>query len=100
MAKHPKSIVIGGVKFAILVKKMESWGEMHFDDKEIHLSRQAVAKPDILFDTLRHEMLHASLSVAGISWSEKYDEESIIRAIENIFFPALKTIQHQLPDGI
>ena len=92
--------MIGGVKFKIHIKKMESWGEMHFDDKEIHISKNAILKEDIFLDTLRHEMLHASLSVAGISWSEKYDEESIVRAIENIFFPAFNLIKTQISDGI
>lgn len=98
--KIPKSVLIGGVKFKIRIKKMESWGEMHFDDKEIHISKNAILKEDIFLDTLRHEMLHASLSVAGISWSDKYDEESIVRAIENIFFPAFNLIKTQISDGI
>jgi len=98
--KIPKSVLIGGVKFKILIKKMESWGETHFDEKEIHISKNAILKDHIFLDTLRHEMLHASLSVAGISWSEKYDEESIVRAIENIFFPAFKSIKNQISDGI
>ncbi len=98
--KIPKSVLIGGVRFKIRIKKMESWGEMHFDDKEIHISRNSILKEHIFLDTLRHEMLHASLSVAGTSWSDKYDEESIVRAIENIFFPAFNLIKNQISDGI
>jgi len=100
MVRIPKSVVIGGMLFRIVMKKMDDWGEMDFEDREIRLSLNAADKPQILVDTLKHEMLHASLSVAGLSWSEKYDEEPIVRAIENIFFPALRTIQHQLPHGL
>ena len=96
----PKSIVIGGSRFKILIKKMDSWGEMHFDNREIHISEKSLTPQKLLLDTLRHEVLHASLSVSGISWSEKYDEESIVRSIENIFFPAFDSIKNKITDGI
>jgi len=50
----------------------------------------------MLLDTLRHEMLHASLAVAGHSWSSKIDEEPIVRSIENIFFPALDVLMNKI----
>ena len=96
----PKSVMIGGIKFNILIAKIETWGEMHFDDREIHISEKALATQKILLDTLRHEMLHASLSVSGISWAETYDEEPIVRAMENIFFPAFDLIKIKITNGI
>ena len=92
--------MIGGERFKIRIKRMEPWGEMHFDDREIRISQKAFTDQKILLDTLRHEMLHASLSVSGISWSEAYDEEPIVRAIENIFFPAFDLIKNKITNGI
>ena len=92
--------MIGGERFKILIKSMEPWGEMHFDDREIRISHKAFTDQKILLDTLRHEMLHASLSVSGISWAESYDEEPIVRAIENIFFPAFDLIKNKITNGI
>ena len=96
----PKSVVIGGITFRILVKRMESWGEMHFEEREIHISEKALSSEKLLLDTLMHEMLHASLSVSGISWCDKYEEEAIVRSIENIFFPAFDSIKTKITNGI
>jgi len=96
----PKSVLIGGIVFRILVKRMESWGEMHFEEREIHISEKALSTQKILLDTLMHEMLHASLSVSGISWCDKYEEEAIVRSIENIFFPAFDSIKTKITNGI
>ena len=94
--KPPKSILIGGVKFRIIVKKMDDYGEMSFDDKEIRISRECLKSDKMFLDTLKHEMLHAALSVAGHSWSSKFDEEAIVRSIEHLFFPALDSLMTKI----
>jgi hypothetical protein len=33
-------------------------------------------------------MLHASLYVAGVAFMDGYQDEPVVRAIENLFFPA------------
>jgi hypothetical protein len=33
-------------------------------------------------------MLHAALYVAGVAFMDDYQDEPIVRAIENLFFPA------------
>jgi hypothetical protein len=92
----PSSVMIGGIKFRIVIKKMENWGMMHFDDREIWISEETAAKKEILIDTLRHEMLHATLSIAGHSWAKKIEEEPIVRAIEHIFLPAVDALMAKL----
>jgi hypothetical protein len=92
----PSSVMIGGIKFRIVIKKMENWGMMHFDDREIWISEETAAKKEILVDTLRHEMLHATLSIAGHSWAKKIEEEPIVRAIEHIFLPAVDALMAKL----
>lgn len=88
--------MIAGIKFRIVIKKMENWGMMHFDDREIWISEETAAKKEILVDTLRHEMLHATLSIAGHSWAKKIEEEPIVRAIEHIFLPAVDALMAKL----
>lgn len=92
----PSSVMIGGIKFRVVIKKMENWGMMHFDDREIWISEETAAKKEILLDTLRHEMLHATLSIAGHSWAKKIEEEPIVRAIEHIFLPAVDALMAKL----
>jgi hypothetical protein len=38
--------------------------------------------------TLRHEMLHAALSLSGIAYIDKLPEEAIVRAMDTIFWPS------------
>jgi len=94
--KPPRSISIGGIRFRIVLKKMDDYGQMSFDDREIRISRECLKSDKMLLDTLRHEMLHASLAVAGHSWSEGIDEEPIVRSIEHIFFPAIDALMNKI----
>jgi hypothetical protein len=47
-------------------------------------------------ETLRHEMLHAALDICGISHLEGYEEEAVVRCVENVFHPAWETVRKQL----
>lgn len=95
-AKAPASVVVGGQKFRVSVAEMEEWGRMDFDARRITLSPRAMQTPATVRSTLQHEMLHAALCVSGVSFADAFDEESVVRAIENIFFPAWEKVQKQL----
>ena len=83
----PESVEIAGLTFRVVTREMEgTYGSMQFDKREIAIVPGLT--PIETLATLRHEMMHASLSAAGLSHAEKYDEEPIVRALENIFFPA------------
>lgn len=82
----PKQIEIGGMVFSVSIEDdMTDHGQFCFDDRKIIIRN---ANDQTMIETLRHEMLHAALSVAGISFSKFYDEEPLTRCIENIYFPA------------
>lgn len=38
--------------------------------------------------TLRHELMHAALSISGIAYIDRLPEEAIVRCFDNLFFPA------------
>ena len=80
-------IYIGGLKFEIIRENIHEYGLMRFDERQIVISSN-VTDPCVCMTTLRHEMIHAALEIAGISHMRRYDEEPIVRAIENLFFPA------------
>jgi len=86
----PTSIEIGGITFKIIYKELEDFGQMDFDKKTIYI-RKGMSSEDN-FDTLMHEVLHASLSVSGISYviDELNVEEGIIRCADHLFFPIFK----------
>jgi len=80
-------IFIGGLKFEIVRENIHEYGLMRFDERQIVIS-STVTDTEVFMSTLRHEMMHAALQVAGISHMRRYEEEPIVRALENIFFPA------------
>ena len=80
-------IEIGGIKFSVIREHINEYGLMRFDEREIVIS-STITDAECFMTTLRHEMIHAALAIAGISYLKKYEEEPIVRAIENLFFPA------------
>jgi hypothetical protein len=66
------------------------------DDEEIVLASRTLERQSTLRETLRHEILHASLDIAGISHLTVYQEEAIVRCIDNIFHPAWDKVRKQL----
>jgi hypothetical protein len=97
--KLPRHITIGGVKFAIRFQALMDgqFGQMEIDSNEIILNFYIKHDPQLVKETLRHEMVHAALAVAGISFGKKFDEESIVRCLDYIFFPAWDRIAPKLP---
>ena len=98
MKKPPQNVTIGGIKFQIVVSAIENgdYGRMNFDERKIILNTTCLVKASLMHETLRHEMLHAALHISGVSFSERYDEENIVRAIEHIFVPAWEKMHQKL----
>ena len=96
--KLPTSIMIGGIRFAIVCQPIDEgdYGRMIFDQRKIVINTICLAKASLLRETLRHEILHAALHVSGVSFLERYDEEAIVRAMDHIFFPAWDTVKAKL----
>lgn len=85
------SVVVGGKKIGIAhdPKNSEDWGEYHHDAGMILLS-DAVATREDFHKTVCHELLHATLGLSGLTHMLSNEmEESLVRAMENIFLPAL-----------
>ena len=88
MRPIPASIRIGGKRVRIrVVTDMDAWGEYHHDLAEIRLSNRALSKASIVRETLRHEVMHAAMNIAGISYMEEFSEEAVVRCMDEIFFP-------------
>jgi hypothetical protein len=93
----PDKIKIGGITIAVRVEPtLESWGEYHSDKREILLASRTLDKRSTLRETLRHEMLHAALDIAGLTYIKNFEEEAIVRAIDNIFHPAWDRVRTEL----
>jgi hypothetical protein len=94
--KSPIShITIGGTKITVKVVDQEEWGNFYGDAKTITISKRAIQE-GIFMQTLLHEMLHAAFFVSGITWAfDQNMEEAVVRAIENIYFPAVASMEQR-----
>lgn len=93
-----KSVSIAGQRIPIRYKDLqgEAFGQYLPDDKVIEIDK-AVAKCPISFKvTLRHEMMEATLFLSGLGWGDVYEQEPIVRAIDEIFWPAWDRVSAKL----
>lgn len=96
-AKCPKSVMVGGRKIAIRVDPfLEDWGQYRADDAEILISGKAMSKTSSLRETLRHEIMHAAIDICGLSHLKNFEEETIVRAMDTVFFPAWESVRKQI----
>lgn len=86
----PRSIEIAGCRVAIRVARLtDTYGQFTFDDRLIEIDRDHLwGDPAGALETLRHEMMEAALLLTGVGFMEKYDQEPVVRAMEQAFFPA------------
>ncbi len=89
--KSLKSVTIAGQLVKIKrIELEESYGQYVHDRRTIYLNAHLPEKE--ILSTLRHEMLHASFHISGISFCENFEEEACIRCIDEVFFPAYERI--------
>ena len=86
----PKTISIAGHKGKLEVVPLS--GEdppygLYFHDKKLIQINSGV-RDRALLETIRHEMMEASLLLSGVGFLESYEQEAVVRCMEEIFFPA------------
>jgi hypothetical protein len=42
--------------------------------------------------TLRHELMEASLCISGVGFCEKFEQEAVVRCMDEVFFPAYERL--------
>tara|TARA_B100000686_G_scaffold230010_1_gene237392 strand:+ start:137 stop:478 length:342 start_codon:yes stop_codon:yes gene_type:complete len=85
----PKSIKVAGVPVKILREDLsddDNFGYYSHERRVIVVDKSL--SPSVTRSTIRHEMIHAALAFSGLSSLENYEEEAIVRCMDEIFFPA------------
>jgi len=87
----PKSVDIAGSKVKVEVcpfkgSNCDDFGEYCHDERLIRINSKLSSRDTI--NTLRHEMMEAALLISGVGFSERYEQEAVVRCMEDIFFPA------------
>lgn len=90
-----KFVSVGGKRLAVRTGAIENHGSYHHDDALIQLNSEQ--SPSAARETLRHEMVHATLAISGIGYALPNGlEEALVRALDSIFFPAWDSVQTKL----
>lgn len=90
-----KSVKIAGHRIAIKRQELDDcYGQYRHDERTILLDSAITGK--VLRLTLRHEMIEASLLLSGVGWCESYEQEAVVRCMDEVFFPAWERIQKKL----
>ena len=97
--KFPKTVTIAGRRIKLVVEEFkgidsDTFGEYFHDDKLIQINTGLDDK--VALETLRHEMMEAALLISGVGFSERYEQEAVVRCMKEIFFPAWETILKRL----
>ena len=85
----PKSITMAGIRVRIKFRDLgddDCYGIYSHRRKLITIYKTLKGKE--LLETIRHEMIHAALGISGLAFCEAYEEEAIVRCMDEIFFPA------------
>lgn len=93
----PKSIRVGGLPIKIVLDDLsddECFGYYSHDRKAIFIDRSL--KGTKLMETMRHELMEASLCIGGPAWNEGNETEGFVRCMENIFFPTWDRFQKRM----
>jgi hypothetical protein len=101
MKRPPAAVVVGPVTFSVccdedtLMRMEHATGSSLFGATDVG-SQSIVLNinvgPDVLAETLLHEVLHACLSVAGISHELDDDaEERIVRALSPVLLQVVRS---------
>jgi len=91
-----KSVTVAGRRLRVkIAADTEDLGAYSHDDATIQLHSDQSATS--ARETLRHEMLHATLAISGVGYALPNGvEEALVRALDSIFFPAWDAVETKL----
>lgn len=76
---------------------VDTYGQFTFDDRLIEIDRTHLHDdPKGAVETLRHELMEAALLLTGVGFMDRYDQEPVVRAMEQAFFPAWERVLGRL----
>jgi len=88
MTNLPKSVAICGKTIRFVYEEgMDDFGTYLHDESTIKLAGRVKQNRKLLKDTIRHEMMHAVLWITGVAFLERFEEETLVRCMDEVFFP-------------
>jgi|TARA_R100000482_G_C4999277_1_gene90816 hypothetical protein len=96
----PKTIRIAGQTIKISFSDLSDedlYGYYSHERKIIFLSDKLEGTN--LLTTLRHELMEASLCISGVGFCETFEQEAVVRCMDEVFFPAYERLLKRLGMG-
>ncbi len=93
----PKTIRVAGQTVKISQKNLsddDCYGFYSPDRKIIFVHNKLDYKT--AKETLRHELMEASLCISGVGFCENFEQEAVVRCMEEVFFPAYDRLLKRL----
>lgn len=96
----PRRIKVAGywIKVRVARNEVDHDGWYEAATKTIFVAGRLVHAADgtAARETVRHEMLHATFDVTGVGHATAFDEEVVVRMVDQVFFPAWETVRPRL----
>lgn len=96
----PKSIRIAGQTIKIRFSDLSDedlYGYYSHERKMIFVSDRLEGKD--LMNTVRHELMEASLCLSGVGFCETFEQEAVVRCMDEVFFPAYERFLKRVGEG-
>jgi len=87
-----RSVTVAGHRVKVVYRDLEgeNFGYYIHDDRTIVLDKN-LSEKDYL-PTLRHELLESSLFLSGVAFCERYEQEAVVRCVDEVFWPAYERL--------
>ncbi len=93
--RWPKTIDVAGRRIRLEFCELDdSYGQYLHDCKTVQVNAALSDGEKLL--TIRHELMESALLLSGVGFSEAYEQEPIVRCMEELFFPAWEQFQKRL----
>ena len=91
-----KSLMVAGHRVKVVHRDLdgEDFGYSAHDAKTIFLDSNLNETDN--HTTLRHELLEASLLLSGVGFCERYEQEAVVRCVDEVFWPAYDRLLKRL----
>lgn len=93
----PKTIRVAGQTVKISPKNLsddDCYG-FYSPERKIIFVHDELSEHDTL-TTLRHELMEASLCISGVGFCESFEQEAVVRCMDEVFFPAYERLLKRL----
>lgn len=87
--KRIRTVEVLGQRCRVVYRPLDDgdWGECCIDTKTITLALKCLDDDEQHWATLAHEVTHMILRLSGLAYADRFEEEAVVRCVENNVIP-------------